>query len=460
MLDFGDILDPNINRWVQRTARFVRQARINGVWGVVPAFTTLLIEFDPRQTSFSEITGHLQAMAQMEEVEERSRLFEIPVCYGAELGPDIDDVARQTGLTVEGVIDAHTGRIYRIYCIGFSPGFPLCGILPESLRVERRQSPRTVVPAGSVATAGVQTGVYPVESPGGWNLLGRTPASLFCLHATPPILYKPGDSMRFRAISRGEYDELENQVKKAGILCGRFPMPRISVVKGGLQTTIQDAGRRGYEHLGIMVGGWLDDYAARWANRLLAQDSLPLLEITLLGPELRALDAGWVSLAGANLTASINGMPWKPGTTWHLQAGDVVRFGTVRSGARAYLAASGGFFGEEILGSRSTDLVAGFGGSKGRVLKAGDTLEYGGGEAQWCRASVSTLVPTGVIRVLLGELDRGVSPDIIRRFLAGTFVVSSRSNRIGIRLDGPEPLYYHGSQLASNGPSDLYPKRG
>ena len=213
LLDFGDTLDPNINREVQNTARFVQQAQIPGVWGVVPAFTTLLIEFDPLRVGFSEIMHRLQALAGVEETEKQSRLFEIPVCYGGELGPDIEEVARQTGLTISGVLDAHIETTYRIYCIGFSPGFPLCGILPESLRVERRNSPRTAVPAGSVAIAGAQTGIYPVESPGGWNILGRTPASLFHLNAIPPIFYGPGDSIRFRAISPEEFYELKAQAQ-------------------------------------------------------------------------------------------------------------------------------------------------------------------------------------------------------------------------------------------------------
>jgi len=215
-------------------------------------------------------------------------------------------------------------------------------------------------------------------------------------------------------------------------------MPRIRVIKPGLQTTIQDGGRRGYEHLGVMIGGWLDDYAAKWANRLLGNDDeAALLEITLLGPELVAEDSGWAALAGADLGASLNGEAWLPGSNRAIHAGDRIRFGGMKRGARAYLAFAGGILAEEFLGSRSTDVVARFGGLGGRALKAGDVLEYSRNSAYPLMAPVDTCLLRPMIRVLPGVRVDRFPEGTLERMVSSSFRVSPRSDRVGMRLDGP-----------------------
>ncbi|PSR23162.1 MAG: urea amidolyase [Sulfobacillus acidophilus] len=229
-------------------------------------------------------------------------------------------------------------------------------------------------------------------------------------------------------------------------------MPKIRVIKPGLQTTIQDAGRFGYEHLGVMISGWLDDYAARWANRLIGnmQDAA-VLEITLLGPELVAEDAGWAALAGADLGASVNGRAWVPGTSQMLRTADRVRFAGIRRGARAYLAFPGGVLGDEVLGSRSTDVVARFGGLQGRALKAGDIVEYSGGQARPLQAPVETCLARSVVRVLPGVRVHRFPPDALKRLVSSRFRVSPHSDRVGIRLIGPDVA---DAMRASDGPSE------
>ncbi len=212
LLEFGDRLDPEVNRGVHAVARSIRRAWIDGVWGVVPAYTTVLVEFNPLVISGEALATGLMTMdVVMEDVQ--PQCFTIPTLYGGEYGPDLEDVAGRLGLSPDAVIAGHTSVRYHIYCVGFSPGFPLCGIVADQLQVPRRATPRTVVPAGSVAIAGAQTGVYPTASPGGWNVLGRTPIPLFQVHRDPPIRYQPGDSLQFRAIARREYEELVAAVK-------------------------------------------------------------------------------------------------------------------------------------------------------------------------------------------------------------------------------------------------------
>lgn len=134
------------------------------------------------------------------------RFVEIPVCYDGEFGPDLADVARHTGLSVEEVIARHSAVEYRVHCLGFAPGFPYLGGLPPELATPRRATPRQGVPAGSVAIGGAQTGIYPQSSPGGWNVIGRTPLRLFDADREPPALLKAGDRVRFRPITRGEFE--------------------------------------------------------------------------------------------------------------------------------------------------------------------------------------------------------------------------------------------------------------
>jgi biotin-dependent carboxylase-like uncharacterized protein len=201
--------------------------------------------------------------------------------------------------------------------------------------------------------------------------------------------------------------------------------------KPGLLTTVQDLGRRGYEHWGVTVGGALDEYAARWANRLVhnAEDSA-LLEITILGPELEVEGDVLVGLAGADLGAEVDGRRWDPGSSAHVAGGSVIRFRGPLRGARAYLAVAGGIDVEPVLGSRSTDVEAAFGGFAGRPLKAGDRLPIGppsGGQPSV--ATASTLWRPAAVGIWVREGMPGEA-------LTGRdFTVSPRSNRVGLRLE-------------------------
>lgn len=214
----------------------------------------------------------------------------------------------------------------------------------------------------------------------------------------------------------------------------------ISVVRPGLLTTVQDAGRKGYEHLGVMVGGWLDDWAAAWANRLVGNPpDAALLEMTLLGPVLTVDEGGWAALAGANLGAAINGKAWLPGESRLLRAGDEIRFTGPKRGARAYLALAGELGAEKVFGSQSTDLVAKFGGIGGRALKAGDRLTVSGGAAnQAWAAPVDTLQLGPVIRVLPGVRVDRFPNGTLERLIGGQFRVSAHSDRVGLRLEGDQ----------------------
>lgn len=210
LLEFGDRVETAVNERVHRVARAAQQlierGELPGVWGAIPSYTTLLIEFDPLTIARREIIARLSLrLAARQEEASPSRRFLVPVWYA---GEDLEGVAERTGLSTDRVVELHTSRDFRIFTIGFTPGQPLCGVLPEELRVPRRGAPRAAVPLGSVAIAGQQVTIYPTASPGGWHLLGRTPVIPFRAARRPPVVWSSGDLLRFYAIDRARFEEL------------------------------------------------------------------------------------------------------------------------------------------------------------------------------------------------------------------------------------------------------------
>ena len=186
----------------------VAAAAIPGVVETVPAFATLLIFYDPLVTEYDAVAAAVQKLAKApgsDTAAGEGRLVEIPVCYGGTFGPDLPFVAEHAGLTEKEVMELHAGREYRIYMLGFLPGFPYLGGLDERLFTPRLASPRTAIPAGSVGIGGEQTGVYPIASPGGWQLIGRTPLKLFD-PSVGRLPYAAGDRIRFCPITQDEFD--------------------------------------------------------------------------------------------------------------------------------------------------------------------------------------------------------------------------------------------------------------
>jgi inhibitor of KinA len=206
----GNEIAPAVNRLVPALAGRIRRD-LEGVprIEVTPGYVSLLVSYDPEFLSYErlvEVIGRTNAMEVTNS--HRPRRFVLPTLYGGEFGPDLTEVARYHGVTEEEIIDLHTGRDYPIYCLGFSPGFPLCGGLQPALHTPRLETPRPRVPAGSVAIGGGQTGVYPRSTAGGWRLLGRCPLTLFDLGRTPPVAYRPEDVVSFRAIDEDTYRQL------------------------------------------------------------------------------------------------------------------------------------------------------------------------------------------------------------------------------------------------------------
>jgi inhibitor of KinA len=197
---------------VARAARQIERAQITGVVELVPAYTTIGVFLDSTgKGTFDELRADIERALEGDLDTGSVRVvppIEVPVCYDNEFAPDLEEVAQHTGLSPDEIVRRHLDATYRVSCVGFTPGFPyLSGLRPE-LATPRRASPRKEVPAGAVAIGGTQTGIYPRQSPGGWNIIGRTPLRLFDVQRDPPALFHAGDRVRFRKISRQEFEAL------------------------------------------------------------------------------------------------------------------------------------------------------------------------------------------------------------------------------------------------------------
>lgn len=211
-IEFGEQIDPAINERVIAFAETLRSQKWKGLLDVVPTYRSVTIHVDPLCLDVDTLSERLLSLPMTAEHATASgREHSIPVLYGGEAGPDIQDVAAFAKLSVAETIQLHASVRYRVYMLGFSPGFPYLGLVPDVIAMPRLPTPRTSVPAGSVGIAGRQTGIYPISTPGGWRLIGRTPVALYPRHGAARFLLHPGDLVRFEPISVQEFDRLQRE---------------------------------------------------------------------------------------------------------------------------------------------------------------------------------------------------------------------------------------------------------
>lgn len=501
LIELSGSIDEAINRKVRSLYLSIKDQP--GIIDCIPAFASLLVTFDPLCTDHEAVKrSALSLLSSLDTsaCEEEKIVHVIPVLYD---GEDLSFVAANSGLSEEEVIALHSSRDYLICMLGFLPGFAYLGGLDERLHTPRLTTPRTSIPAGSVGIGGKQTGIYPIDSPGGWRLLGRTPLKPYDSSRDPAFLYAMGEYIRFKPISREEYDAIEARVKDGTFVpevighgstsasvskaqpsvssnlkrsFSPSASPTLKVVKKGLQMTIQDQGRYGYQAQGFSVSGCMDRASYLLANALLGNDkNAAVIEMLFMGGSFRFEKRTFFALTGADMQPKLNGMPIPMNQKIKAKTGDELTLSQAANGRYTYLAIQGGIQVPLVLGSRSTNLKCCLGGLEGRALKEGDLLwgqspfmtflqkcrrihhplsktslaallentscisASGGSRAAAAPADplADPLTDPLIIRVLAGSQKERFEGKGLETFLSEIYTVSSQSDRMGYRLDGP-----------------------
>jgi KipI family sensor histidine kinase inhibitor len=226
VIEFGEHADRALSDRVLRLSERIRSAGLPGLVETVPTFRSLAVHYDPTVTSAQSLREAASAFLEDSGGERRTaRLWRVPACYHPRYAPDLDEVAERTGLAPEEVGALHAATTFHVYMIGFAPGLPYMGDLPEQLVLPRRVDPRVRVPAGSLAIATTLTNIYPYESPGGWHLIGATPIRLFDLSREDPAIFRPGDAVRFEPVDPDTYEALRAAVAQGTYMLASESVP-------------------------------------------------------------------------------------------------------------------------------------------------------------------------------------------------------------------------------------------
>ena len=215
-MEFGKTISKDINKKIRQTLQVLKDKKVDGIIDFLPTYVSILINYDSLKLSFDELVKILEESVPTDDnsTDEKVRLIEIPTIYGKEYGPDLEFVSKNASLSEDEVIKIHTGTDYLVYMMGFSPGFTYLGGMDERIATPRLKTPRLKIPAGSVGIAANQTGMYPSDSPGGWQLIGRTPVKLFDPNKTPSVFINAGDYIRYVQIDETKFNEIKNLVDK------------------------------------------------------------------------------------------------------------------------------------------------------------------------------------------------------------------------------------------------------
>jgi len=448
----GGDMSPSISARVHALGGAVEALHPAWLVETVPGYCTLGLIVQPLQVSLEEVqelvSRAVRNVAATTPVE--TRTVSIPVCYGGAYGPDMDIVCRHAGLSDKEVAQRHAAASYQCSMLGFLPGFPYLMGLDPQLATPRLAAPRTVVPEGSVGIAGAQTGVYPVSSPGGWNIIGRTPLVLFDPSREQPSLVQAGDTVRFCPISVEEFEEKHShEFTHYPQICDVLErdVGECEVLEPGPLTTVQGGGRWGLQHLGVPVSGAMDRQALALGNVLVGnEEGAAALEITLSGPLLAFMTDTLVAMTGVDMGLQVDGYDVPAWTAILVRRGSVLSMtGFTGAGCRAWLCVAGGIDVPDVMGSRSTLLRSAFGGFQGRALRTGDRLSlhrlasearrlegFSCPVALWPSYVMDTTVP-----VLPGPNADALTSGARQAFLDTTWTVSNDSDRMGCRLEGP-----------------------
>jgi len=478
LVDFQNYLEPLSK--IHQLSELLFSSSPAWLLDLIPGIDTLLVALqfsdynyrDTRAVAKAEVEVLLNKLLGERQQEAKSEVIHrIRVCYDPELAPDLFASAEKCKLSVREFINRHKNSEIRVDILGFMPGFSYCSGLDPSLKLPRLESPRTSVPAGSVAIAELQTAIYPQPTPGGWNIIGRSPDVLFDPSKSRPSLLMAGERVEFIEINLAEFRQIEAQnLPKAAthVSKPKSASHEIEVISPGLQTTIQGLPRYGFAHLALSAGGPMDQEGARLANTLLGNpNDAAGLEITGAGAKLLFHEDTWVAWVGARCISQMNGDAIPGNRPVLVPKGAILSFGSMIQGYRIFLALSGGIDSEFILDGRGSHLSAGIGG---KVLQKGDILylqrpqeacqkpfikKLSDAKISYPKWSIASPALPGKKLELIKAL-----PSIHLNMLSSTeqdalwktvWTISSQSNRMGMRLESDFKISSSITGIASQG---------
>jgi KipI family sensor histidine kinase inhibitor len=435
-LRYSTVFDEQANLRVLALAATLNATRPDGVREIYPGYGSVYVEWEDRTLSSEHAQRWIDDAleADHDDLGEPAEIT-VPVSYG---GIDTDDVAEQTGLAPEQIAEIHAGADYRV-CARATVGQPMMASTDERLRVPRRKTPRTDVPALAVAIANEQATIYPVLMPGGWNVIGTALENVYDPHRDDPFLFELGDKVRFEAKAGEPPKTPERRI----LLPGDPHTPALRVEEPGALDLVLDGGRLNQAHHGMAQSGPLDAKAARLANALCGNaPGTTLIESTLHGPAFTALGDLVVGAAGRGFTLHVDGELIGQRTT-AVKEGQRLQLVATGNGVRGYLALAGGIEAEPFLGSASVDRY----GLIGRALRAGDILGLARTDT---RPHEMQARPQETPYHLVIRLHRGPqwSQEAEEALTSAPFTVAT-GDRMGVRLEGPE---VPGGELLSESP--------
>ncbi|HYZ90546.1 MAG TPA: 5-oxoprolinase subunit PxpB [Myxococcales bacterium] len=430
LLEWPGARDDDANAKAVAIAIALTDQRPRGVLDAVPGARTLLVLFDPELIAH-QAAEQLLLRIEPAKLQARSRTITLPTVYGGVQGPDLEALAQRARASVDELVRAHAAAEHRVAFLGFAPGFAYLTGAPYALAVPRLATPRVRVPGGSVAVADGYSGIYPAQLPGGWHLIGRTSTRLFEPAAKRPALLVPGDRVRFEPVARLDFSSVDSTEENT--LDVRHPVLR--VISPGAFTSVQGAPLHGLASSGIPRGGAMDLAALAAANAAVGNPPpAPALEMTVAGAEVELLVDAHAAIAG-DVDSSPSGAWPRP-----VRAGQRLQFGTVRKGLRAYLAISGGLAHPDPHATT-------------RRLRAGDVL----GRADTPAAPVRVPPPVEdrrrdplEVRAVPGPHLEWFTTRGVDTFFSAEYALSARSDRRGLRLEGP--------RVELSRPADLPPE--
>jgi KipI family sensor histidine kinase inhibitor len=471
---------------------------IAGVVDVVPGARTLLVAFRPSAISAEALARDVRSRPLDAVATRDAPLRRVPVRYD---GEDLSTVAELLGVTIDEVVRRHTGAEYAVAFVGFAPGFAYLTGGDPLLDVPRRSSPRTRIPAGSVALAGTYSGVYPRESPGGWQLIGTTDLPMWDLSRERPAFLEPGDRVRFdleeaerasitaaptssaaspsavaaaphhtvaepveasRALTySAPFDKLRDRMDEAPFDKLRDRATALEILSPGMQTVFQDLGRTGFSSMGVSASGALDPVSLRAADRLVGNDTgEAALEVVVGGLEVRAHGPQVVAVTGAAVPLTIvRGDGSRRSAPLHtalaLDDGDELHLGMATAGVRAYLAVRGGFAEEPVLGSLATDALSAVGPAPVAAGRFLGVRPIAGAPSVTIEDAPDLALPRvgeeTVLDVVLGPRTDWLSDDAVATLTGQVWDVTPQSNRVGVRLAGTPIERERTEELPSEG---------